>query len=152
MLADPRAVEYWRNIFDLTYAGIENVDTWDYQWLFTIWANHGLSLLPNANLISNLGFNREDAAHTKGGANDRRNKLATTEMTFPLKHPPWIVRDREADQLMFDQTIRPLPQMNLYDKLRAKCVDALPIPLRRSLSSLKAKLFQSEQIDVSRSS
>ena len=152
VLGDPRAVEYWKNIFDLTYAGIENVDTWDYQWLFTIWAHHGLSALPNTNLVSNLGFNREDAAHTKGGANDRRNRLTTPEMIFPLKHPPCMVRDREADQLMFDQTIRPLPQLNLYDKMREKCADALPAPLRRSLASLKTKLLQSKQIDESRSS
>jgi hypothetical protein len=152
VLRDPRAVEYWRNILDSTYAGIEKVDTWDYQWLFTIWAHHGLSVLPNTNLISNLGFNREDAAHTKGGANDRRNKLATAEMIFPLKHPPYIVRDGEADQLMFDQTIRPLPQLSLYDKARQKCVEALPTPIRRSISALKFKLSQFKQIDESQSS
>src|SRR5262249_44339540 len=145
-------VEHWKNIFDLTYSGIENVDTWDYQWLFTIWANHGLSALPNTNLISNLGFNREDAAHTKAGANDRRSKLATAEMIFPLKHPPCMVRDREADQLMFDQTILPLPQLSFYDTVRQKCAEALPTPIRRSLASLKTKLLHSKQMDVSRSS
>src|SRR5262249_53865207 len=131
--------------------GIEKVDTWDYQWLFTIWAHRGLSVLPSANLISNLGFNREDAAHTKGGANDRRNKFATAEMIFPLKHPPCMVRDKDADQLMFDQTIRPLPQLTLYDQLRKKFAKSLPAPLRRSLASLKTKLRQSKQIDVSQS-
>ena len=151
VLGDPRAAEHWRNIFDLTYAGIENVDTWDFQWLFTIWAHHGLSALPNTNLISNLGFNREDAAHTKGGTNDRRNRLTTPEMIFPLKHPSFMVRDKDADQMMFDQTIHPLPQLSFYDKMREKCVDALPAPLRRSLASLKAKLLQSKQIDVGQS-
>src|SRR5262245_12755651 len=112
VLGDPRAVDYWRCIFDLTYAGIENVDTWDFQWLFTIWAHHGLSVLPTTNLISNQGFNRDDAAHTRGGANDRRNMLATAEMIFPLEHPNFMVRDKDADQLMFDQTIAPLPQLS----------------------------------------
>jgi hypothetical protein len=152
VLGDPRAVEHWETIFDLTYSGIEHVDTWDYQWLFTLWAHHGLSVLPNTNLISNLGFNRDDAAHTKGGAKDRRNKAATAEMVFPLRHPPCMVRNGEADQLMFDQTIRPLRHLTLYDKLRRKCAAALPSPLRESLSTLKSKLLQSKQINLSRSS
>src|SRR5262245_969210 len=138
-LGDPRAVEHWTRLFDLTHAGVENVDTWDFQWLFSIWAHHGLSVLPNTNLISNLGFSREDAAHTKGGAKDRRNKATTAEMIFPLKHPLCMIRDGEADQLMFDQTFRPLRQLSLYDKMRRKCVEVLPTPIRRSLAALMIK-------------
>jgi hypothetical protein len=151
VLGDARAVEHWQNKFDLSHSGIERLDTWDYQWLFTIWAQRGLSVLPNTNLVSNLGFNREDAAHFKKGEKDRRNKQATTEMIFPLKHPPCMVRDGEADQFMFDQTFRRLRQRSLSDNLRRRFADALPPPVRESLSHLKAKLFQLKQIDVSRS-
>jgi hypothetical protein len=140
LLGDPRAVEHWQKIFDLTHAGMDNVDTWDYQWLFSIWLHHGLSILPDRNLISNLGFNREDAAHLTGGADDRRNKAGTEEMLFPLTHPAGMVRDVEGDQLMFDQSIRPRRQRGLYAAVRQECVDALPGPLRQSLSSLKSRL------------
>lgn len=40
------------------------IDTWDYQWTFSIWNNQGLSIVPNVNLVSNIGFG-EDATHTK---------------------------------------------------------------------------------------
>jgi hypothetical protein len=141
-LRDPRAVDHWTRIFDATYAGMENVDTWDFQWLFTIWAHHGLSILPNTNLISNLGFNRADAAHTTGGASDRRNKLATAEMIFPLKHPTYMVPDGTADQIMFDQTIHPLKPLTVDQRLRRHLVNALPTPLRRSIASVRSQLFR----------
>lgn len=40
------------------------IDTWDYQWIFTIWNNNGLCITPNYNLISNIGFG-DLATHTK---------------------------------------------------------------------------------------
>ena len=40
------------------------IDTWDYQRVYTIRKNHGLSLFPLINLISNIGFS-SDALHTK---------------------------------------------------------------------------------------
>ena len=49
--------EYWRNIFDKTAAG--EIDTWDYQWTFSCWANDGLTCLPEKNLVCNLGFGRK---------------------------------------------------------------------------------------------
>jgi hypothetical protein len=149
VLRDPRAVTHYQNRFDLIHSSIDSINTWDLQWLFTIWAQHGLSVLPNTNLVSNLGLDRADATHTKGGAKDRRNKQATTKMIFPLKHPPSMIRDGEADQLMFE-TIRPLRQTSFYDKMRRKCVDALPSSLREPLASLKKKLFQSKQVRLSR--
>lgn len=39
------------------------IDTWDYQWTFTILNNNGVAVIPNTNLVSNIGF-REDATHT----------------------------------------------------------------------------------------
>jgi hypothetical protein len=151
VLGDKRAVEHWQDRLDLSHMGIDFVNTWDYQWLFAIWSHHGFAVLPNTNLISNLGFNRADATHTKGRAKHRLNNQATAEMIFPLKHPPSVIRDGEADQLMFDHTILPVRHPTLYDKLRKRWVDALPPPLRESLSSLKTKLFQPKQIDVGRS-
>jgi hypothetical protein len=150
VLGDPRAVEYWKNIFDLTYASIDNVNTWDFQWLFATWAQRGLSILPSANLVSNIGFG-DNATHTKGTTH-RLSKLPQSEMLFPLKHPPCMVRDKEADQLMFDQAIRPVRRLTLYEKMRRKSVEALPAPIRRSIASLKIKLSPSKQVDVTRSS
>ena len=39
-------------------------DIWDYQWAYAIWKNEGVSILPNENLVINIGFG-SDATHTK---------------------------------------------------------------------------------------
>ena len=63
----------------------KRIDTWDYQWLYTIWNFNGLSIVPKHNLISNIGFNK-DATHTKN-SNSKYSNLKTGNITFPLHHP-----------------------------------------------------------------
>ena len=41
-------------------------NTWDYQWIFSVLENNGLSVSPAVNLIENIGFS-DDATHTKTG-------------------------------------------------------------------------------------
>ncbi len=53
--------KYWKSRFDLVHR--KELDTWDYQWLFSIWKNQGLIVVPNTNLVSNIGFGH-DATHT----------------------------------------------------------------------------------------
>lgn len=83
---------YWRRMFDAAYAG--RLDTWDYQWALSCWVHDGLSVIPNVNLISNIGFGAS-ATHT-GGA-DLYANLPTRPMAFPLRHPVSVARDVEAD-------------------------------------------------------
>jgi hypothetical protein len=138
ILGDARAVEFWKSKFELHYTtGIKNTG-WDWPWLFACWAHRGVSILPSTNLVSNIGF-REDATHTKS-ADDNRANVPLVEMIFPLSHPPCMVRDLEADQMIVEQVgLRPEPQ-DLYHKLRRKCAVALPDPLRKSISSLRSRL------------
>ena len=69
-------------------------DTWDYQWSYTVYENEGLSIVPKVNMIENLGFNREDAAHTTGGTN---LSFALSNMEFPLVHPQKIEANKDYD-------------------------------------------------------
>ena len=48
-------------IFDEVKAG--KIDTWDYQLDFANYFNNGLTIIPNENLISNIGFGA-GATHT----------------------------------------------------------------------------------------
>ena len=41
----------------------QKLDTWDFQWTFSLWQHKGISIVPNRNLISNVGFGA-DATHT----------------------------------------------------------------------------------------
>ena len=89
---DPHEQRYWTDIFDRTHEG--NIDTWDYQWTFACWIQSGLSILPNVNLVSNIGFHG-DATHTKGSS--RFANLPTKAMEFHLRHPEFVIRDAKAD-------------------------------------------------------
>jgi hypothetical protein len=84
---------YWKNIFQQVYDGF--IDTWDYQWTFTCWVNNMVSIVPNRNLISNIGFGA-NATHTVG-ISDYAN-MRTTPMIFPLSYPSSVHIDKEADQ------------------------------------------------------
>ncbi len=93
LLGDRRKVQYWTEIFNLVYDG--RIDTWDYQWTFALWMQHALTALPNVNLISNIGFGA-DATHTAGKS--RVAELPVEQIGFPLHHPPFIIRDQQADE------------------------------------------------------
>ena len=83
---------YWQRMFDAAYSG--RLDTWDYQWAFSCWVRDGLSVIPNVNLVSNIGFG-PSATHT-GGA-DLYADLPTQPMAFPVAHPGSVARHAEAD-------------------------------------------------------
>ncbi len=93
-IVDKLELYQWKNNLNSVYA--ENFDTWDYQWVFSIWMQSGLSIAPGKNLISNIGFN-QDATHTHGAS--IYSNMQTEPLTFPLKHPPYIIRDIQNDKI-----------------------------------------------------
>lgn len=92
VLDDARQCDYWTNVFERVHGGL--IDTWDYQWTFACWIQNGLTVLPQTNLISNIGFG-VDATHTQSASVFA--ELPVHEMGFPLQHPPYMLRDAVAD-------------------------------------------------------
>jgi len=98
ILQSQTASQVWRTAFQRTYDGV--YDSWAYRWTLACWLQSGLSILPNVNLVSNVGF---DAGGTH---NRRRNimaEMSTQPLTLPLQHPPYVIRDARADE--FTQNI-----------------------------------------------
>lgn len=89
-------------MFDAVYQ--KKIDTWDYQWLFTILINRGKSVVPNVNLISNIGFG-SDATHTFNSDSPYAN-LPRKEIQFPLKHPSYVLENFNNDILWSKQLVR----------------------------------------------
>lgn len=87
------AVNYWTSIFDECRAG--KIDSWGYPWTFSCWANKGLTILPSVNLVSNIGFD-ERGTHTKN-SDDEASNIPSYSLQFPLKHPPRIIINEDAD-------------------------------------------------------
>lgn len=123
---DAREIEYWEEIFDRTFAGL--LDTWDYQWIYACWCQNGLSILPNVNLVSNIGFGG-GGTHTHRAT--RLSQLSTSEISV-LKHPRFTVRHRKADQYEFGYSWGPKTDHNLKEALMAA--------LRLALSRIRKKL------------
>jgi hypothetical protein len=94
ILEDPYAVKVWRRTSQMLYEG--QLTGWDFKWMFACWLQNGLCIIPNCNLVTNIGYGSE-ATHIHN-ENDPYIKMATEAMNFPLKHPPFVIRDLEADK------------------------------------------------------
>ncbi len=98
----PGEREYWKNSFQWVHDG--TLDTWDCSWTFAALTHGLLQVVPNVNLISNIGFG-PGATHTHiVGAHAN---MPTSEITFPLKHPTFVLPNIEADRYIANDQIAP---------------------------------------------
>ena len=89
---DKKTVEYWVQNFETMKKQL--INTWDYQWTFTLWNNKQLTILPNINMIKNVGFG-VDATHTTGESEFAN--LKAYELVLK-NHPKEVKRNLEADK------------------------------------------------------
>tara|TARA_B110000305_G_scaffold234728_1_gene293231 strand:+ start:741 stop:1691 length:951 start_codon:yes stop_codon:yes gene_type:complete len=85
---------YWLDIFDSVYKKEFNT-SWDYQWVYTILSNNGLSIAPNKNLVSNIGFGSR-STHTHD-TNHLHANIPSKEIIIPLVHPKFVLFNSRAD-------------------------------------------------------
>jgi hypothetical protein len=126
---DRAAVRYWSDIFDQVHKG--QIDSWAYPWTFSCWSQGGLTILPETNLVSNIGFGAE-ATHTRGRTS--KASLPAQEMKFPLRHPPFIIRDTTADQYTQDNHFGTSSSKRIR-RILAKIITNLKRPARADISS-----------------
>ena len=94
VLVDPYAVKVWERTVQLLYDGY--LTGWDFKWMFACWLQNGFCIIPNGNLVTNIGHGSE-ATHTNDEKSPYNNMLVEA-MSFPLKHPPFVIRNLEADK------------------------------------------------------
>ena len=113
---DKRTVfkNYWFAILEKVVN--KEIDTWDYQWLFTIWNNGGVAVAPNVNLICNIGFGK-DATHTTA-LSSSANMI--TQDIYTITHPNAIKVDKIADRYASDKVfnIHKTKKLNFKDLKR----------------------------------
>jgi len=120
VLGDSHAVKVWTNIFQLCYE--VKIDTWDFQWVFASFIQNGMNILANVNLASNIGYGT-GGTHTGDSSSPYNNMLAET-LTFPLKHPPFAIRDTQADNFTqntlydYDPSLLKKVQKKIYKLLK----------------------------------
>jgi len=104
LVRDKKVELYWRKIFDHALANCGDVDYWDFQWRFAVWAHGGLSVWPGATLVSNIGFG-EEATHTTV-ANYVLANLPVEGVDFPLRHPQVIQANKNVDAFLFNRLLK----------------------------------------------
>ncbi len=98
----PGEQEYWRNSFQWVHEG--SLDTWDVSWTFTAITHGLLQVVPNVNLISNIGFGA-NATHTH--VVGIHANMPTQPIQFPLVHPKFVLADIEADRYIARDQLAP---------------------------------------------
>lgn len=89
--------EYWRYIFDET-VNKNPADIWDYQFFFLCHSRRQYSIVPNYNLISNIG-DGDDSTHQF----DSSSKAINTqlfELKFPIKYIDDVKSNIQYDNLL----------------------------------------------------
>lgn len=86
---------YWMTYFEKLYKG--DIDGCDVKWLYATWANNGLSIIPNVNMINNIGYGLS-AGHTLFKDKTLGQKALDID---EIIHPQLIVRDKNADYYTF---------------------------------------------------
>jgi hypothetical protein len=75
------------------------IDTWDIQWFYTNVIYNRLTIVPNINLVQNLGFSN-DATHTIGNIYSYIRNTPNGDLLFPLIHNKRMIVNKCADNLI----------------------------------------------------
>ncbi|MBE7176196.1 MAG: nucleotide-diphospho-sugar transferase [Mucilaginibacter polytrichastri] len=111
---DTRVAGAWADIFRRLKRG--EIDTWDFQLAFVNLFNNSLSVIPNSNLISNIGFGAA-ATHTVNTAD--KNAALPSESLEEITHPEYVIPDREADSYtLVGDLVLPPKRKSLSKKVR----------------------------------
>ena len=111
-----RERKYWLSVFDQVKSHQLNNTAWDFQFMFMLWKLGGLTITPNVNLVTNIGYD-EDATHTSWGINNVNMNIPISKI-YPLTHPTILERDAKADDYYFSNFIK--TRTNYLRKVKSK--------------------------------
>ena len=105
---------YLSHIFDFHIK--HDVDTWDTQWAYTIHANDGLAVLPEANLVRNIGV-----MGTHSSVETSNHNLAYGCLQWPLAPKSLVIEDDvDYRQRLTRQILGPATTMSRASQLARK--------------------------------
>lgn len=108
--------EYWRYIFDSTYKN-QPQDLWDYQFFYLCYRTRQLAIVPNVNLVSNIGFG-ENATHTV--EHSSKIGMPLFEMTSPFRHPSKVQANADYDRHVQEFCYGKLPVIPWHKNIKRK--------------------------------
>ena len=115
IFSGPLIAETWQHIFNELKAG--KIDTWDYQLGFTNCFNNGLCIIPNYNLVSNIGFG-DNATHTVRKDHLSAN-IPLTEID-EITHPLYFLPEKKADEISLTYEFDVVERLRKQNLLRRR--------------------------------
>jgi hypothetical protein len=100
--SDKKIKKHWLEVFHQLQSG--KFDTWDLQLLFCILKKGGKTIIPNVNLVTNIGFGM-GATHT-ANKNDVLSDIPH-ESLDKIVHPKNIAINEDADAFTFHNFFQP---------------------------------------------
>ncbi len=93
------------NFFDNRFIEVKSPQNhiWDIQWHFAIIKNKGISIVPNKNLVENIGFGT-DGTHTL--REEDWNTLNVAQELQSFRKPSMLLIDNEADEFTMKNNFR----------------------------------------------
>jgi hypothetical protein len=104
---EKKLVSFFQKMMQHTYDN--NLDTWDIQWVYTCIFNHGLSICPKYNLISNMGNVGIHAIEPGPFHNMSIKKIDISEII----HPTIISPRYDLDAISFNEEIIKKPLISV---------------------------------------
>lgn len=101
---DNRQIKYWCNIFTKVKIDQFGNSCWDYQFYFNVWRSGALAVIPNVNLVTNIGFDN-DATHTYNSSHSLANNRSHS--ILPLVHPSVNKQNKVADLYLHKTHLEP---------------------------------------------
>lgn len=112
---------------------VDSIDTWDYQWVVSMWLNGLTSATPRVNLVKNNGFG-EAATHTV--FESLSADLPTHTLEEPISHPNDVVPNLKIDSSESRQRLKRSLRQSVFHPVKsiAKFVRYAKHLVRRNLT------------------
>jgi hypothetical protein len=100
-----RATIYWK--YKLNEVKANRINSWAFRWMFTLFINKGLAIVPRTNLINNIGNDRR-STNTRGKLhflNIKTSALSITDIIDPVNIIPNNYYDRWLENSIYSKSI-----------------------------------------------
>jgi len=94
-------IRYWKKIINLVHNNL--IKTWDIQFLISAWKNNSYCLLPNVNMINNIGF--DNSGTTSPGL--KFKTAISVNYNKTIVDPRIMQIDRKNEELIFNKIFSP---------------------------------------------
>ncbi len=101
-----KRLQQYRKLLEFKKGKASVFSHWDFQWNLTCAAQNGLSIVPENNLMMNIGFDG-DSTHTTY-LNSIFEDLQVQSLRFPLRHPPFVYADSQPERSLDKKIFRSL--------------------------------------------